>query len=220
MIDLTAAFWAFLISYILVTPFLVFLRGRLLSFAAGATAVALAALLIESAVQGLAGPVYGPSFVLVMFAPLAEELLKFGVSGATGRDYRSAAGVGAGFAATENGLYFLAAWVEPTQTLAALIAVRVVTDPLLHITASTLATLSWRGHPYGLPLAILLHMGWNSATLVFGLLQPDPAVLLLLAAVLTVLGILVAIYRQPTLRSALRPRSSRGYPWTGIEVGG
>lgn len=213
MIDLAAAFWAFTLGYLLVTPFLVFLRGQVLAFVAGGTVVALAAILVEEVVQGLAGPVYGPSFVLVMFAPLTEELLKFGVSGATGQDYRSAAGVGAGFAASENAVYFLAAWGEPTSVLVALIAVRVLTDPLLHITASTLATLSWRGHPYGLPLAILLHMGWNSATLVFGLLQPAPAVLLLLAASFTVLGILVALRRNPSLRTALRPRRGPASPW-------
>lgn len=219
MTGLSGAFWAFTIALVLVTPFLVFLRGRLLAFVAGGTLVALAAILIEGVVQHAAGPLYGPSFVLVMFAPLTEEVLKFGVSGATGRDYRSAAGVGAGFAASENDIYFLAAWGEPTTALVALIAVRALTDPLLHITASTMATLTWRGRPYGLPLAILLHMGWNSATLVLGFLDPVPAVLLLLAAGLTVLGILVCLHRQPSLRSALRPRVIRGLPWARFEVG-
>jgi hypothetical protein len=218
VIDLTAAFWAFTLGYLLVTPFLVFLRGRVLAFAAGGTVVALAAILVEGVVQGLAGPLYGPAFVLVMFAPLTEELLKFGVSGATGQDYRSAAGVGAGFTASENAVYFLAAWGEPTASLVALIAVRALTDPLLHITASTMATLTWRGRPYGLPLAVLLHMGWNSTTLMLAFLQPAPAVLLLLAAGLTVLGILVWLRRQPSLRSALRPRVHRDLPWAAFEV--
>lgn len=212
--DLTGALWAFLVAFVLVVPFVAFLRGRLLAFAAGATVVAVVAVLLEAGGQSLVGPVYGPVFVLVFLAPIIEELLKFGVSGATGKDYRSASGVGAGFAATENALSFLAAWGGSVETLALLIGIRAVTDPLLHITATTLGTLTWRGRAYGLPLAILLHMGWNASTLAFAGLDPFPAVFLFGAITLVVLGILVALHRSPSLQDALRGRPLHRFPWT------
>ena len=153
MVDLVPTSEAFLTSFVLVAPFVMFLRPRFLSLAGGATFVALAALLVEVLVQNALQPLYAAAVVLVFVAPLTEELLEFLDSGLTGANYASAAGAGIGFAATENALYFLVAWGEPLSYLVALIAVRAVTDPLLHATATTLTTLSWHGRPWGLPPA-------------------------------------------------------------------
>jgi len=99
-IDSSAVLGAFLVSFLFVVPFVAFLRARLLAFLAGATIVAVGALVLEAVAQAQLGPVNGPVFILLLVAPLVEEFLKFGVAGATGKDARAAAGVGTGFAAT------------------------------------------------------------------------------------------------------------------------
>jgi hypothetical protein len=211
MTDLNPLFGAFLIAFLLVTPFPVFLRGRWLAFAVGATVVPVLALLLEALASSRLDPTDGPVFVLVLVAPLVEELLKFGVSGVTGKDARAAAGVGTGFAATENALYFFAAWGSGLGALAVLVAVRTVTDPLLHSTSTTLATLSWRGRLYGLPAALLLHIGWNASAAVIASVDPLPGLLLLASATLTVLGILWWVHRNPSLRDAIAPVPTRRF---------
>ena len=155
----------FALSFALVSPFYFALRARLLTFIAAATIVAVAAYFLELAAENAAGDLAGPTIVLLLVAPVTEELLKLGVSVPTGATYESSAGAGAGFAATENGLYFLAAWSEPTTTLIVLVAVRALTDPLLHITTCTLTSSSWRGEPWALPAGILVHIGWNAMSL-------------------------------------------------------
>jgi len=80
---------------------------------------------------------------------------------------------------------------------------------LLHTTSTTLATLTWRGRLYGLPAALLLHIGWNATTLLVAGADPLPAVLILGSATLTVLGILWWIHRSPSLEDALRETRRR-----------
>ena len=212
--DLVPDAEAFLTSFVLVGPFVTVLRPRWLSFAAGATFVALAALLVEVLVQNALHPLYAAAIVLVFVAPLTEELLKFLDSGLTGANYASAAGAGIGFAATENGLYFLAAWGEPLSYLVALVAIRAVTDPLLHVTTTTLTTLSWHGRPWGLTAGIALHALWNTVALVEVVLDPTVGLLLLGAAGFTVLGILLLLRRNPDVRDTMDDRG-RMNPWTG-----
>ena len=213
--DLVSAAAAFLTSFVLVVPFVAFLRPRWLSVAAGATFVALAALLVEVLVQNALPPLYAAALVLVFVAPLTEELLKFLDSGLTGANYASAAGAGIGFAATENALYFLVAWGEPLSYLVALIAVRAATDPLLHVTATTLTTLSWHGRPWGLPAGIALHALWNAVALVEVVIDdPTVGLLLLGAAGFTVLGILLLLRRSPDVRDTLDDQW-RMNPWSG-----
>ena len=212
--DLVPDAEAFLTSFVLVGPFVTVLRPRRLSFAAGATFAALAALLVEVLVQNALQPLYAAAIVLVFVAPLTEELLKFLDSGLTGANYASAAGAGIGFAATENALYFLAAWGEPLTYLVALIAVRAATDPLLHVTTTTLTTLSWHGRPWGLPAGIALHALWNTVALIEVVLDPTVGLLLLGTAGFAVLGTLLLLRRSPDVRDTLDDRW-RMNPWTG-----
>ncbi|MGH9918754.1 MAG: PrsW family glutamic-type intramembrane protease, partial [Nitrososphaerales archaeon] len=190
------------------------LRPRLLSLAAGATLVALAALLIEALVQSALNPAIATAVVLVFVAPLTEELLKFLDSGVTGANFASASGTGIGFAATENALYFFAAWGEPLTYLVALVALRAVTDPLIHITATTLTTLSWHGRPWGLPGGLALHALWNAVALVEVYIDPVLGLVLLGASGLVVLGILLLARRSPDIRRTLSD-GWRMNPWTG-----
>ena len=212
--NLAPALEAFLTSFVLVGPFVALLRPRWLSFAAGATLVALAALLVEVLVQNALSPIYAAAIVLVFVAPLTEELLKFLGSGLTGANYASAAGAGIGFAATENGLYFLVAWGEPLTYLVALIAVRAATDPLLHATATTLTTLSWHGRSWGLPAGVALHVLWNTVALVEVVIDPTVGLLLLGAAGFAVLGTLLLLRRSPDVRDTLDDQW-RMNPWSG-----
>lgn len=212
--DLSAAAEAFLTSFVLVTPFVAFLRPRRLSLAAGATLVALGALLVEFLVQSALSPLYATAIVLVLVAPPTEELLKFTASGLTGANFASAAGAGIGFAATENALYFLAAWGEPTPSLAAFIALRAVTDPLLHATASTLTTLSWHGRTWGLPSGLALHMLWNTLALLEVSIDPTVGLVLLVTGGVAILGILWRLRRNLDVRESLAD-AWRMNPWTG-----
>jgi RsiW-degrading membrane proteinase PrsW (M82 family) len=212
MTDIVAAAAPFALSFALVSPFYFVLRARLLAFVAGATIVAIGALLFEFLALRAAGDLAGPTLVLLLVAPVVEEVLKFSVSIPTGANYRSAAGAGAGFAGTENGIYFLAAWGEPTATLLVLVAVRALTDPLLHVTTCTLTTSSWRGHPAAFPAGILLHIGWNVLALFVTEVDPVLGVLLLAGASLTLLGIYLLARRSRSIEEAMAgpPR----VPWT------
>jgi RsiW-degrading membrane proteinase PrsW (M82 family) len=145
-------------------------------------------LLTEAEVGNALSPLSAESAVLVFIAPLTEEPLKFVAGGVTGANYSSAAGAGIGFAATENGVYFLAAWNEPVSYLVALVAIRAATDPLRHATACTLSTLTWHGKPKGLPAAIALHAGWNAATRIYVLVDPTVGLVLLATAGIAILG--------------------------------
>ncbi|HEV2317528.1 MAG TPA: PrsW family glutamic-type intramembrane protease [Thermoplasmata archaeon] len=220
MLVLLPAVEAFLLAFVLTAPFVVWLRPRLLTFATGATLVALGALVIEVEVGSALAPLIADTVVLVFIAPVTEELLKFGASGATGANFSTAAGAGIGFAATENAVYFLAAWNEPVSYLVALVAIRAATDPLLHATASTLSTLTWHGTPWGLPAAIALHASWNTATLLYVLIDPTAGLALLAAAGIAVLGVLLLLRKSPDVGWELS-NDWRIHPWTGTvyEVG-
>ena len=111
-------------------------------------------------------------------------------------------------------LYFLAAWGEPLSYLVALIAVRAATDPLLHVTATTLTTLSWHGRPWGLPAGIALHALWNTFALIEVVIDPTVGLLLLGAAGFAVLGILLLLRRNPDVRDTLDDEW-RMNPWSG-----
>ena len=206
--------YSFVVSYILVAPFVAWLRPNWYASAAGATLVAVAALFIELAAESAVSPLVAATIVLVVIGPLTEEVLKFLTSGALGANFASAAGVGIGFAASENALYFWAAWGSPLDALILLIAIRATTDPLLHSTATTLSTLTWRGEPWGFPAGLALHMSWNFATLVYVLVDPLAGLLLLLAAGLAVLGIMLLLRRSPIVRDEL-DNSTRLHAWTG-----
>ena len=207
----------FLLSFVLTAPFIAWLRPRAITYATGATLVAGAALVVEALVGSSLDPITADLVVLVFIAPFVEELLKFAASGATGANFSTAAGAGIGFAATENGVYFLAAWGEPTSYLVALVAIRALTDPLLHSTACTLSTLSWRGRWWGLPAAIAIHVSWNTATLFYVLVDPTTGLIMLLAAGFAVFGIMLALRRDTATRDDLSNRW-RLNAWSGTEV--
>jgi hypothetical protein len=204
----------FALSFALVSPFYFVLRARLLTFLAAATVIAALAYVLELVAETAAGDLAGPTIVLLLVAPVTEELLKFGISVPTGASYETAAGAGGGFAATENGLYFLAAWSEPTTALIMLVAVRALTDPLLHITTCTLTTSSWRGEPWALPAGILLHIGWNAASLVALEVNAELGVILVVASTIILLGIYATSRRAPSIESGLSGRPA-SFPWTG-----
>ena len=88
--NLASATEAFLVSFVLVAPFVAFLRPRVLSLTAGATLVALGALVVEFLAQDALSPLYASAVILVLVAPPVEELLKFFVSEATGANFASA----------------------------------------------------------------------------------------------------------------------------------
>jgi RsiW-degrading membrane proteinase PrsW (M82 family) len=204
----------FLLAFILTAPFIAWLRPRPITYATGATLVAGGALVIEATVGASLDPVTADLVVLVFVAPFVEELLKFAASGATGANFSAAAGAGVGFAATENGVYFLAAWGEPTSYIVALVAIRALTDPLLHSTACTLSTLSWRGRWWGLPTAIGIHVAWNTATLFYVLVDPTSGLIMLLAAGFAVFGVMLALRRSTAVQDELSDRW-RLRPWLG-----
>lgn len=208
----------FLVSFAAITPFLFVLRPRIVPFVIGATAIAVIAAVLELGAGDMAGSLTGPVLVVLLVAPVTEELLKFSVSVWRGATYRTAAGAALGFAATENGLYFLAAWNGPLETLVALVVVRSITDPLLHTGATTLTTSSWRGSSFGLPAGILLHVGWNALSLVAAQLPPALALTILGVAAIGLVVVLYLEHHHPSTRSALSGRISF-LPWsTGVRA--
>ena len=219
MSDATLLPWvyAFVVSFVLAAPFIVWLKPRLSTLFLGATVLAAVALLIELEASAALPSVVADVLVRVALGPLTEEVLKFLASGATGANFASAAGAGIGFAATENALYFWAAWGGPVDSLIALIAIRAATDPLLHSTAATLSTLTWRGRAWGFPAAVALHMSWNMATLVYVLVDPLAGLLLLATAGLAVLGIMLLLRRSVAVRDEL-DNAYRLHPWSGTET--
>lgn len=206
--------YAFLTSYVLIAPFVAWLRPNYGSLALGATIVAISALFIELAAEAAVSPLIAAVVTLVVIGPLTEEILKFLASGARGANFASAAGAGIGLAATENALYFWSAWGEPTSSLVPLIAICAATDPLLHSTATTLATLTWRGRPWGFPAGLAVHMGWNFATLIYVLVDPLAGFLLLGASGPVVLGIMLLVRRLPSTRDDL-DNATWLHAWTG-----
>ena len=212
--ELTPWVYVFLTSYVLVAPFVAWLRPNYWGIALGATVVAIVALFIELLAEDAISPLIAATVTLVLIGPLTEEVLKFLASGTLGANFASAAGVGIGFAATENALYLWSAWGSPLEQLALLIAIRAATDPLLHSTATTLTTLTWRGRPWGFPAGLALHMSWNFATLVYVLVDPLAGLLLLAAVGLAVLGIMLLLRRSPVVQDDL-DNATWLHAWTG-----
>lgn len=207
----------FAVSFALVTPFVAWLRPRPLTFAIGASLLALFALVFELEVQTGLPPLFADVLILVLFGPVIEELLKFTASGFTGANYASAAGAGIGFAATENAVYFLAAWsVDSVSALAVLVIVRAATDPILHSTACTLSTLAWRGRLWGLPAAVFLHSMWNLATLIYAAIDPTAGLVLFAAFGASLFGLMLLLRRSPVLREELND-DYRLSPLSGAE---
>lgn len=206
---------AFATSYVLVSPFWVVLRPRPFSFVLGATLVAAIALVLELAFQLGSGAYAGDPILVVLVAPLIEELLKFGVSGGTGANYASAAGAGLGFAASENGLYFFAAWGDPIASLLLLVGIRAVTDPLLHSTTTTIATATFHGRWWALPAAIAVHVLWNTTSVVAGSLDFVPALVLIGSAALALTALALLVRRSPVLAEDLSDHR-RLNPLTGV----
>lgn len=195
---------AFAVSFALVAPFVAWLRPRPLTFAIGASLLAVVALVVELEVQSVLPVLFADVLILVLFGPIIEELLKFAASGFTGANFSTAAGAGIGFAATENAVYFLAAWSGNTVTaLAVLVIVRAATDPILHSTASTLSTLAWRGRLWGLPAAVVLHATWNLATLIYAAIDPTAGLVLFAAFGVSLFGLMLLLRRSPVLREEL-----------------
>jgi RsiW-degrading membrane proteinase PrsW (M82 family) len=217
-VTLEADVAAFAVAFALTAPFIAWLRPRPLTFAIGASVLALAALVAELEVQNGLPVLFADVLILVLFGPIIEELLKFGASGFTGANFSTAAGAGIGFAATENAVYFLAAWsVDTTTQLALLILVRAATDPILHSTACTLSTLSWRGRLWGLPAAVVLHATWNLATLVYAAIDPTAGLVLFGAFGASLFGLMLLLRRSPVLREELS-NDYRLHPISGGET--
>lgn len=215
---LTIDVMAFAVAFALTAPFIAWLRPRPLTFALGASVLALIALVAELEVEGGLPVLYSDLLILVLFGPIIEEFLKFAASGFTGANYSTAAGAGIGFAATENAVYFLAAWgVDDPTSLALLVIVRAATDPILHSTACTLSTISWRGRLWGLPAAFLLHSTWNLATLVYAAIDPTAGLVLFVAFGAAIFGLMLLLRRAPVLREELND-NYRLNPVSGGEV--
>lgn len=212
---LEALVFPFLISYAAITPFVFVLRPRPVTFALGAVVVAAIAGVVEIEASGLAGPMSSGGLVLILVAPVVEELLKFGASAGTGATYRTAAGAGLGFAATENGIYYLAAWGDPTLTLAVLVLVRSITDPLVHVDGATLTTSSYRGSTLGLPAGIVLHASWNALTLVLLEMPAAAALGIFLVASVGLAALLRLLYRSRETSEALAG-SEPAFSWSKV----
>jgi RsiW-degrading membrane proteinase PrsW (M82 family) len=217
-VTLEADVAAFAVAFALTAPFVAWLRPRPLTFAIGASVLALVALVAELEVQNGLPVLFADVLILVLFGPIIEELLKFAASGFTGANFSTAAGAGIGFAATENAVYFLAAWsVDTTTQLALLVIVRAATDPILHSTACTLSTLSWRGRLWGLPAAVVLHATWNLATLVYAAIDPTAGLVLFGAFGASLFGLMLLLRRSPVLREELS-NDYRLHPISGGET--
>ncbi|MCI4345864.1 MAG: PrsW family glutamic-type intramembrane protease [Thermoplasmata archaeon] len=212
-VGLTDLVLPFVISFAAIAPWVFALKPRPLAFLAGATVVPVLALLIELEAQSAMGLLLGPTVVLLLVAPVTEELLKFGVAVPTGATYQTAAGAALGFAASENGIYYLAAWGGSTTTLLTLVVIRSITDPLVHTAATTLTVSSWRGPAAAFPAGILLHASWNALTLVLAE-APEGVALPLFG--LAVVGLFVVLYlehRWRATRRALVDRRTRSPVW-------
>ncbi|MGI0151101.1 MAG: PrsW family glutamic-type intramembrane protease [Thermoplasmata archaeon] len=215
---LSADVLSFALAFALTAPFIAWLRPRPLTFAIGATLLAVVALVVELEVEGGLPTLFSDVLLLVLFGPIIEELLKFAASGFTGANYSTAAGAGIGFAAAENGVYFLAAWgIDTTTQLALLVIVRAATDPILHSTACTLSTISWRGRLWGLPAAVVLHSTWNLSTLIYAEIDPTAGLVLFLSFGAALFGLMLLLRRSPVLREELND-DYRLRPVSGSEV--
>lgn len=184
------------------------MADRVHAFLWGATFAAL----VGSIVNELVAELLGYEWALVLSAPLGEEMLKaLGVLVAVRRRrIRSwfdgvvyAGFVGAGFALVENAVYFLEA--AETGQLTVVFVGRGLATPFAHplftmFTGIFVGRFAVQRSPralFGLPIAVVLHAGWNAASL-----RGDVyAVAMLLAAVVlfwVVLAVLVMVRVRST----------------------
>lgn len=94
-------------------------------------------------------------FMIIIGAPVLEEILKF-IMTAHGKDIRTGITVGFGFALLENAYYFSAY----SSILLTIFLIRFLSDPILHGTTTSVATLGWKKYRYVL-IAIAMHSLWN-----------------------------------------------------------
>ncbi len=228
------------------------LRAILACFAWGAIGAILlsiiAGVIFEGVVADLIGPEFAPGLSIVLGAPLIEETFK-GVallavlliardefdSTLDGLVYGAL--VGAGFAMTENILYFGQTYLEGgLGPFGALVVARAVFGGLAHpaYTAVTGAALGWTRSQYGqgwkrffVPVlgwtgAVALHMAWNGGlSLTAAWLGGNPGILQLVgvqALIVLVPAVLVLYvvarlshrYEMAILRRELRPEVEQG----------
>jgi RsiW-degrading membrane proteinase PrsW (M82 family) len=208
----------------------------------------IASVIFEGVVSDLIGPEYAPGLTIVVGAPLIEETWK-GVallavlyfardefdSTLDGLVYGAL--VGAGFAMTENILYFGQTYLEGgLGRFGTLVVARAVLGGLAHpaYTAVTGAALGWARSQYGrgwkrfvVPVlgwagAVALHMAWNGGlALTAEWLGGDPGVLELVAVqalivlvpAVTVLYLVARLshrHEMEILRRELRPEVEKG----------
>ena len=206
------------LSGLLVAPFAYWLRPKAVGL--GLVAILLpGAALGELAAERLVGLEFGTLLVLLLVAPVAEELLKLGCTGASwkrlGGLAPAAVSAGLGFALVENAIYFLDAAGAALGAFLLLVGVRAITDPLVHTAGASLSAQSLRGSVWGLPAAVILHASWNLLTLlVAGQVLPPAIQVLILLAPAAPLGVLVAYARRrlagPPLGALEAPAGGRG----------
>ena len=96
---------------------------------------------------------------LVVIAPIVEELLKF-LCTFFGKDVRTATAVGLMFATVENLLYY----ISYSGIFLFVFSVREFTDPLLHMTTTSVSVQAWKKWKrrfYGIIIAVIMHSFWN-----------------------------------------------------------
>ena len=94
--------------------------------------------------------------LLVVVAPIVEELLKF-LCTIFGKDIKTAMSVGLMFATVENILYYMAF----SGIFFFIFSLREFTDPLLHMTTTSFSVKAWKRRFYGIIIAISMHSFWN-----------------------------------------------------------
>lgn len=103
---------------------------------------------------------------LLFLAPVVEETLKFLMNRA--KTVKGGIATGWGFSILENTTYFVLYIGSPF--LLAEIAVRSLSDTMMHSFNGGLSSFSYRGKGkmrFGLPAAILVHMGFNLGGIIF-----------------------------------------------------
>ena len=100
---------------------------------------------------------------LLFIAPFLEECLKFMLN--RSRTLRGGIAVGWGFSVLENTTYFVL--FLNTPLLLIVIAIRSLSDTMMHSFNAGLSSFTYREKGkmrFGLPAAILIHMGFNLGT--------------------------------------------------------
>ena len=116
--------------------------------------------IIALSMEILSIPYFSYMIILVLIAPLIEEVSKFVFTYfSKNKDMNVGIAVGLMFALIENALYYNAFG----SLFLLVFLLREFTDPILHSTTTSISTFTWKkGIGYvGLPVAIVLHMTWN-----------------------------------------------------------